>query len=155
MSATVWLVLVTIGFGLLRYVTPHTGHDLLKAILARVAACAFIGAGLIGGAGWLGGALHTAVGWVNAQGGSAMAATIGTGAIWVIWAALSIVWVLSFLPDDWFAKDMPDWLSVSGLVLPALAVSIPGPMGSFFQTLNQTLGGLMIHFANAAIGRAA
>lgn len=154
MSATVWLVLVVIGFGLLRFVTPHTQHDLLKAVLARVAAMSFIGAGLIGGAGWLGGALHSVVGWVNTQGGSAMAATIGTGAMWILWAALSLVWVLTFLPDALFAKDMPDWLSVTGLVIPALAVSIPGGVGNFFQTINQALGGLMIHFASSVIGAA-
>jgi hypothetical protein len=153
MSATVWLVLTATGFGLLRAL-PMVGHDLLKSVLVRVAAFAFIGAGVIGASGWIGSWFQAAVGWINTQGSAAMLAAIGTGAVWVLWLGLSIIWLLAVLPHGWFAFHMPDWLSVTGLALPALAASIPGPVGDFFQTVNKDIGNLMIHAASSAIGAA-
>jgi hypothetical protein len=151
MSATVWLVLTVMGFVLLRSMV-YIRHATLKAIAIRVAAFAFIGAGTVGAAGWLGHAMTAAISAVNRIGGQAGAAAIGTGAVWIVWALLAGAWILTLLPESWFGRDIPDWLSMSGLVLPALAVTIPGPFGSMVRSVTTAVGGLMVAGAHAAVG---
>jgi hypothetical protein len=150
-GATLWLVLTVAGFGLLRAM-DHTTHAFLDAVLLRTAAFSFVGAGLVGASGWLGSAASSMVGWMNSAGAQAGAAALGTGAVWVIWAALTISWILTILPETWFAARIPDWLSISGLLLPSLAASIPGPLGELLRQATDSAGTLMIHLASAAVG---
>lgn len=151
MSATVWLVLTATGFALLRSMA-YMRHEKLRAIAVRAAAFAFIGAGTIGAAGWLGKAITALVTGANRVGGQASLSLLGTSAVWIVWAGLGIAWVLTLLPRRWFSLDIPDWLSVTGLVLPALAVSIQGPVGETLRTVTDTVGGLMVAGAQAAVG---
>jgi hypothetical protein len=150
MGATLWLVLTVAGFGFLRAM-EYTGRPLLEAIMIRAAAFSFAGAGTVGASGWLGAAVTSTVRWLNDVGSSAGAAAIGTGAVWVIWAVMSIAWVLTLLPDSWFAADIPDALSIAGLVLPALAASIPGPLGDLLREAIGGAGRLMIQVVSQAV----
>ena len=151
MGATLWLVLTVAGFGLLRAM-DHVGHHLLEAVMVRAAAFSFAGAGTIGAAGWLGHVTESAVRQVNVVGADAGAAAIGTGAVWVIWAVLSIAWVLTILPESWFTAPIPDSLSIAGLVLPSLAASIPGPLGDLLREIITGAGRLMIGLVSQAVG---
>lgn len=151
MEATIWLVLVVAGFGLLRGL-DYVHHEWLAAAMLRLAALNFVGAGVIGARGWLGGFITGAVHWVNATGTSLGAAAIGTGAVWVLWLVLSVAWFLTLLPDRWFDAAIPDWLSVGGVFLPGLAASIPGHAGDLLRQLIHTLGGAMVTFARQALG---
>src|SRR4051812_38151289 len=127
-EATIWLVLVVAGFGLLRAL-DYVHHEWLAAAMVRVAALSFVGAGVIGARGWVGNFLTGAVHLVNTTGARVGAVALGTGAVWVLWLVLTAAWVLTLLPDRWFGAGIPDWLSISGVVLPGLAASIPGHVG--------------------------
>lgn len=151
MGPTLWLVLTVAGFGLLRAM-DHVMHPMLDAVMVRAAAFSFAGAGAIGASGWLGEFVTAAVSGVNQAGAKAGAAAIGTGAIWVLWAVLSIAWILTLLPETWFAARIPDSLSVAGLVLPALAASIPGPLGGILREAIHGAGNLMLSLARQAVG---
>jgi hypothetical protein len=151
MSATVWLVLTVLGFVTLRSMV-YMRHATLKAIAIRFAAFAFLGAGTVGAAGWLGHAMTSVIGAVNRIGAQAGAAAIGTGAVWIAWALMAGAWILTLLPERMFGRDIPDWLSMSGLVLPALAVTIPGPFGQLIRAVTTAVGGLMVAGAHAAVG---
>jgi hypothetical protein len=150
MGATLWLVLTVAGFGLLRAM-EYVAHPTLEAVIIRAAAFSFAGAGTIGAAGWLGDAVTSVVTWANDAGAEAGAAALGTGAVWVIWAVFSIAWVLTLLPDEWFGARIPDSLSVAGLVLPALAASIPGPLGDILREIISGAGNLMVSLARGAV----
>jgi hypothetical protein len=151
MGATLWLLLTVAGFGFL-WAMEYVGHPLIDAVLVRAAAFSFAGAGTIGAAGWLGHAATALVQGVNQAGARAGAAAIGTGAVWVIWAVLSIAWVLTLLPETWFAARIPDSLSVAGLLLPALASSIPGPLGDLLRHVITGAGKLMVALVSQAVG---
>lgn len=151
MGATLWFVLVAAGFGLIAIV-EKAKHSTLKAVLVRVAAFAFIGAGTIGATGWIGDLMDGTVSWVNDTARDMGVSAIGTGAVWVVWLSLAIGWLLCILPESWFSGDIPDWLSVSGVLLPGLAASIPGPIGDFFQRLFTTIGDLMVTGVSNLIG---
>lgn len=151
MSATVWLVLTVLGFVTLRSMV-YMRHATLKAIAIRFAAFAFLGAGTVGAAGWLGHAMTAVIGAVNRIGAAAGAAAIGTGAVWIVWALMAVAWILTLLPERWFGRDIPDWLSMSGLILPALAVTIPGPFGQALRAVTKAVGGLMVSGARTVVG---
>ena len=106
----------------------------------------------MGANGWLGNSLKWAVAQVNAISGAAGTAGLGTAAVWIAWAALSIMWVLTLVPERWFGKSIPDWLSVGGIVLPGLAASIPGPLGAALNQAMHVAGGLMIAFVKYLVG---
>ncbi len=150
MGATLWLLLTVSGFAALR-VAGRFGHDLLVALLVRLAAFCFAGAGVIGAGGWLGSFLGRLVHTVSGAGAHVGAATIGTTAVWVVWALACVAWVLTLLPERWFAGDMPDWLAISGLILPSLSASIPGRMGHALSGAIHTCGHLMVELARQLV----
>jgi hypothetical protein len=150
-EATIWLVLVVAGFALLRAL-DYVHHEWLAAAMLRLAAVSFVGAGVIGARGWVGGFLAGAVHFVNATAARFGVAALGTGAVWVVWMVLTVAWVLTLLPDRWFDAVIPDWLSISGIVLPGLAASIPGHAGDLLRQLIHTLGGSMVTFVRQALG---
>ena len=151
MEATIWLVLVVAGFALLRAL-DYVHHGWLAAAMLRLAALSFVGAGVIGARGWLGDFLAGTVHFVNDTAARFGAAALGTGAVWVLWMVLTVAWVLTLLPDRWFDAAIPDWLSISGIVLPGLATSIPGHAGEVLRQLIHTVGGAMVTFVRQAIG---
>jgi hypothetical protein len=150
-EATIWLVLVVAGFGLLRAL-DYVHHEWLAAAMLRLAAISFVGAGVIGARGWVGGFLAGVVHFANTAGARFGAAALGTGAVWVLWMVLTVAWVLALLPDRWFNAVIPDWLSISGVILPSLAASIPGHAGDLLRQIIHTVGGLMVTFVRQAIG---
>ena len=75
----------------------------------------------------------------------------GTSAIWVLWLLASVAWVLTMLPESMFSGEIPDWLSISGLVLPALAASIPGRVGDLLNGVITGAGNLMIELVRQAV----
>jgi len=150
-GATLWMVLTVAGFGLLRAM-DYTTHPLLDALLVRAAAFSFVGAGLIGASGWLGTTIAATVSWANGVGASVGSAAFGTGAVWIAWLVMAVAWVLTILPETWFDAPIPDWLSVAGLVLPALAASIPGPLGQGLRSAISAAGHVMITGASRAVG---
>jgi hypothetical protein len=149
-EATLWFVLAVTGFGLLRAV-GHVGHYLVAQVLVRVAAFSFVGAGLIGASGWLGQVMAQAVAGVNAAAAQAGVMALGTGAVWVVWLLASVAWVLTILPTRWFAAEIPDWLSIGGLVLPSLAASIPGRLGEVLNGLITAAGTLRVDLVRQAV----
>ena len=44
---------------------------------------------------------------------------VGSAVMFLIWFVLAVMWFACILPERWFSKPIPDWLSVTGLVLPA------------------------------------
>lgn len=150
MEATLWLILTVAGFGLLRAMA-YVGHPLLDAVMVRAAAFSFAGAGTIGASGWLGDAAAAVVSWANSAGSQAGAAALGTGAVWVVWALLSIAWLLTLLPESWFGAEIPDSLSIAGLLLPALAASIPGTLGDLLRQVINGAGELMVSLVRGLV----
>jgi hypothetical protein len=114
-----WTLLAAIGFWILRTM-PRTKHKTVKAVLVRTAAVLFLTAGAIGAGGWI----EEAFTWLVE-----LAGDIGGGVAWVLWLIGALSWLAGMVPEKWFRGDVPDWLSMSGLLLPALLTSVPGPVG--------------------------
>ena len=151
MNGTLWALLVFVGFGLM-WTMRHTKAALLDAVFVRVAAFSFAGAGVIGASGWIGTALAWTVTTANDLGATLGAATLGTTAVWMVWLALSLMWVLTLLPAQVFTKEIPDWLAVAGLVLPGLAASIPGEIGELLRQVIEACGQLMVDVVAGVFG---
>lgn len=120
MPTAAWLVLAALGFGSLRAM-PNIPYAMLKAILVRTAAFLFLAAGTISAGGLIGSTLQTLV---------HLTGQIGAGVIWVGWFMLALAWIVTILPEQIYTKPMPDWLSMSGLALPAFLGSVPGEVGT-------------------------
>ena len=119
MPTVAWLLLAALGVWILRTM-PRAKHRTVKAVLVRTAAILVMTAGAISAGGWIGQALA----WlVDVAGG------IGGGVAWVLWLIGALSWLAGMVPEKWFGGDVPDWLSMSGLALPSLLVSVPGPVG--------------------------
>lgn len=132
-GASLWVALTVVASALLLG-KQLAGHNLITVILVRVAALCFLAAGVIGADGWIGRVTSDLIGWVTHTGQDASKVAFGTAlTVGVIVAAGSIAWLLALLPDSWWGGQMPDWGSVLGLFLPALAVSIPGPIGNWLR----------------------
>jgi hypothetical protein len=114
-----WTLLAALGFWILRTM-PRAKHRTVKALLVRAAAVLFLTAGAIGAGGWIGESLTWLVGFAGA---------IGGGLAWVLWLIGALSWLAGMVPEKWFRGDVPDWLSMSGLVLPSLLAAVPGPVG--------------------------
>lgn len=138
-SGALWFALVVIGLLMLRAV-PLLGWATGKALTLRAAMLVFITAGFIGPMGWVGDALEWLVTNVNGWGGDLTRAAVGSSVMGIVWFALCVIWVAGFLPTKLIRFDPPDWLAVIGLILPALADSIPGGVGGLFQELFAWIG---------------
>jgi len=151
MTGTLWVLLVATGLGLM-WAMRWTRSPMLDAALIRAAAFSYAGAGVIGAQGWIGQSLRWMVESVNRVGAQAGSAGVGTAAVWVVWAGLAIMWVLTLLPERWFSKPIPDWLAISGVMLPGMAASIPGPLGAGLSRVITAAGGLMVNLVSYAFG---
>jgi hypothetical protein len=127
-----WILMLAAGIGCM-FAMRFTSNR-VDFVLRRVAACCFVGAGTIGAVGWLGSAMNTVVGWTVTTTDSLSAGALGTPVAWIAAAGLGFAWVGALVPDQWFHFRFPDWLSYSGLLLPALLASVPGNLGN---VLNQ------------------
>jgi hypothetical protein len=90
--------------------------------------------------GWMGDAMEWALGWASDTTDRAAFALFGAGLVWIAVALVGVIWVGSFLPWKLFQMQMPDWLSLSGLVLPMLLVAVPGPLGELLRSITSTIG---------------
>lgn len=151
MGATLWLLLVATGVGLM-WAMRYTTIGWLDAVLIRASASSFVGAGIVGAGGWVGDLISGLVGAVTKFGGQIGMAGLGTGAVWVVWLGLCGMWVLTMLPETWFAKPIPDWLVFAGAFLPSVAGAIPGPLGDGLERVITTLGQLMVNAVRSAFG---
>jgi hypothetical protein len=136
-----WGLMTAVGFGLMfmmRYTGPRTDK-----VLVRLAAAAFVGAGAIGAAGWFGEAIAMSTSWAISLTDKLGAQAFGAGIAWILIAALGVLWVGALLPDKVFKYDFPDWLVITGLVLPALLGSVPGPLGESLRAVVQWAGSSM------------
>ncbi|MET7284202.1 hypothetical protein ABZS29_38570 [Kribbella sp. NPDC005582] len=104
-------------------------------ILVRVAGFSFVGAGLIGAAGWVGGLINGTLGWLFRFINDLSNSALGTGVAWIVAAAIAGLWIGGMLPDKVFSYDPPDWLVIAGLIVPALVAKVPGKAGSAFDTV--------------------
>jgi hypothetical protein len=151
MTGTLWLLLVACGVGLM-WVMRYTRHPMIDAVLVRASAFSFAGAGIVGAGGWIGDLLGGLVGGLNTVGAQLGSAAIGSAAVWIVWAGLSLMWVLTILPERWFGRSIPDWLAISGVVLPGMAASIPGEFGQAMTRAITGCGQLMINLVGSAFG---
>ncbi|MGL5830484.1 MAG: hypothetical protein ACRC0L_13095 [Angustibacter sp.] len=134
-----WALMVAVAMGLM-WVMRYTEQDWLDAVLIRLAASAFVGAGLIGASGWLGEVMTSGTDWVMKTGDSLGSQAFGTAVVWIVTAGLMIAWILSMLPEQWIKFDPPDWLVISGLFIPSLQVSVPGLLGQVLRNVTTWAG---------------
>lgn len=142
MTSGTWLALVVFG-GFVMWIVYQWRKPLIQALLVRTHAILFLAAGVIGSAarGWAGDFTRWLTGKINELGGALSSEVFGTpilvGLFVIILTALLI---LTFLPEKWFRRSIPDWLSLAGLLLPGLAASAPGPLGESVRALYRTVG---------------
>jgi hypothetical protein len=97
--------------------------------------------------------MKTALGWAVGTVGAGSSAAVGTTAlVGIVALALCLAWVLGMLPGWWIRFDPPDWLAWAGLVLPALAVQIPGPVGNLVNSLITGAGSMVVALGRTAVG---
>jgi hypothetical protein len=152
MAGTVWVFLVAAGLACL-WLVGRIEHPTGKAVAVRAAHLSLLGAGTVGAAGWLGSWTTAGLAWAVGAVGAGSSAVVGTTAVVGI-AALGLVgaWVLGMLPSWWIRFDPPDWLAWAGLVLPALAVQIPGPLGRGVAFLVHGAGSGVVALGRMAVG---
>ena len=150
MAAAAWIVYAGLGFGAL-YLMKYTG-SMLDALLVRVAACLFAAAGTIGATGWIGNLIHSFTTTVDSTGNQVTRSAVGSAVMWLVWFLLGLLWILCILPERWFKRSIPDWLSVSGLVLPAGLATVPGPAGVALLSILTFAGNLVMAPARALFG---
>jgi hypothetical protein len=152
MAGTVWVFLVAAGFGFL-WLVPHVGPPWAKAAAVRAGHLALLGAGTVGAAGWLGTWFERLLTTVVQAVGASSAAVVGTSAVvGVLALGLCVAWVLGILPYRLIRFDPPDWLAWAGLILPAIAVQIPGPAGDAVASLITWTGELVVGVGRTAVG---
>jgi hypothetical protein len=143
-----WILMTAFGFFAM-WAMKFTPNK-VDFILVRVAGFSFVGAGLIGAAGWIGALIDGTLGWAVRGINSLSNGAVGTGIAWILAAAIAALWVGAMLPDQIFSYDPPDWLVIGGLLVPSLVAMVPGRAGEFFNTtitfagqaLNSGVGGL-------------
>lgn len=132
-----FVLLTGLGFIML-YLMQYT-DDTLDAVLVRLAAVLFLGAGFVGASGVIGTAVHKAFVTSNTQGDAIARTALGSSVMYLVWLGLGLLWLLCFIPERWFSKAIPDWLSVLGLLLPTGVETIPGPVGKAMVHLMRSI----------------
>lgn len=131
-----WILMVAFGFGAMftMKVTPPR----VDAVLIRVAALSFAGAGTIGATGWIGSMISAITDFVINLTDKLGNATVGESIVWIIAAGLGALWVGSLLPARLVRYDFPDWLSFTGFLLPSLLATVPGQAGEVLRMIVNT-----------------
>lgn len=129
MGAGVWVCLTAVGIAMMLS-KQLAGASFITWCLVRLSALFLLAAGVVGAAGWIGRWTNDLITWAISTATNAGDAALGTGVVLGVVVAIgSVAWLLALLPDSWWGGQMPDWGSACGLILPSLAVSIPGPIG--------------------------
>lgn len=124
-AGVTWTSYVIIGFFALWLMT-RTAKAWLDAFLIRFASGCFLAAGFVGADGIIGG-------WIDAGTRTTEGAARSVGWTAVLGLAvllLAVFLILTWLPETWFKGQIPDALSVTGLLLPGLMRIAPGPLGN-------------------------
>ncbi len=124
-ATTLWLIALVAGYFCIK-VTTRAKAPFADVILQRLGALLFVGAGALTAGGFVGDWIRDGVDFVDQTAAEAGKAAFGSGAVWIVWAVLAVAWWLAFIPNTWFDYTMPDWLAMSGLLLPVLLEAVPG-----------------------------
>lgn len=81
-----------------------------------------------------------------------MTGVIGAGVAWVAWLVLALSWLAGMVPETWFRGDVPDGLSLSGVLLPSLLASVPGTVGNAMTATMQAVAGTVGAGLSAVFG---
>lgn len=144
----VLLMVVAVGA---MVVTRRTSVWVIEVAAWRVAAMAWIGAGVAGVHGWVGAVMQTVVSWAMGACDALGSTAFGAAAGWVLALSLSSVWVLAMLPDPVCDVQRPSWLIVSGALLPALLLAVPGGLGVVLRAVVYPVGTAAAYLAGAAV----
>lgn len=144
-----WFLMCVVGFGCM-FAMRFTSQK-VDFVLRRLAACAFAGAGTVGAVGWLGNWMNTIVHWVVSTADHMGSAALGTSVAWIAAAFLGFAWVGAIVPDKLFHFRFPDWLTYSGLLLPALLAAVPGTLGNLLGGVVNWAGSGMVDIVNGLI----
>ncbi|HEY3561789.1 MAG TPA: hypothetical protein VGL05_30195 [Kribbella sp.] len=135
---TSWLLMT--AFAAFSMLAMRWTPDKIDVVLVRVAGFSFVGAGLIGASGWVGSFMNSTLGWLFRSIDDVTKGAFGTGAAWILAAGMTAMWIGAMLPDKWFSFDPPDWLVISGLIIPSLSAMVPGKAGNAFETVTAAGG---------------
>lgn len=147
-----WVLMVVFGFAVLWLMRRLSKR--LYPVMERLAAAAFVGAGLIGASGWLGEAIRGVTGWLVDLGDQAGQSVLGVTIVWILAAALGFGWLGAFLPRKWVGWDYPDWLIVGGFFLPSLLTGVPGVLGQGLRAGTELAGNAAVDLVGLLIGGA-
>lgn len=129
-AGVTWTSYVIIGFFALWLMT-RTAKAWLDAFLIRFASGCFLAAGFVGADGIIGG-------WIDAATKTTEGAARSVGWTAILGLAvllLAVFLILTWLPETWFKGQIPDQLSLAGLLLPGLMRITPGPLGNGAETV--------------------
>lgn len=150
MGAVSWFLMIAVGLALM-WAQTRTRYDVVDQILVRMAGGAFMGAGTVGFDGWIGNMISTVLGWITSLADSLGAPWLGNTVVWIGVLGVALLWVAAMLPDNIFEKDAPDWLLYSGVILPSMMGSVPGPLGNGLTQVFQWAGDVMVSFVAGLI----
>lgn len=149
-QGTLALLMLVVASGLLVSVGKF-GNSTVKAIAVRLAAISYVAAGINVAGGWLGDGIAWLVQTADDIGSAVVNQAFGTGAVWVLYLALVVTWVAGMVPEKWFNFPIPDWLAVSGLILPAMTEGLPGDLGQGLHRLVMTTGNTMTEIVTTGV----
>ena len=146
-AGVTWTAYVIVGFFALWLMT-RTAKAWLDAFLVRFASACFLAAGFIGAEGLIGG-------WIDAGTRTAEGAarSLGwTAILGLLVLLLAVVLILTWLPETWFRGQIPDGLSLAGLLLPGMLRIAPDPLGSGVETTLRAMSWLAQYPVRALLG---
>lgn len=149
-TGATWIIYTGLAFFLM--IMMHWTPGWVDWIFVRTAAILFMAAGLVGATGWLGNTLANVFNVSSSSLDSVATIAVGGSIMALVWFGLAVFWVACLLPDRWFSKQTPDWLSVGGLLLPAGIAVIPGPAGAFLMSIVTALSTLVTAPVKALFG---
>jgi hypothetical protein len=146
-AGVTWTSYVILGFFSLWLMT-RTSKDWLDAFLVRFASACFLFAGFVGADGIIGG-------WISAATTTAEGAaeSVGwTAVLGLVVLLLAAFLIFTWLPETWFKGQIPDALSLAGLLLPGMLRIAPDPLGNGVETALRTMSLLASYPVRALLG---
>jgi hypothetical protein len=131
-------------FGFASMVMMRWTPNWLDAVLIRVAALLFAGAGAMGATGWIGDLVNWVINGAMSLLDRFGAQAVGTGIVWILATILGGLWIGALLPERLFNYQYPDWLVFAGFPLPVLLTAVPGQAGEAMRTVVLTGGEMLV-----------
>lgn len=146
-----WVLML--GLGVVLMFAARKINARLRFLLIRIGGVAFLAAGwlLAAGGGWVAGLLRSFLNWIMDITDSIGSAAFGVAIVWMLVAALMIVWILAMLPDGAFEWDPPDWLLYAGLAIPVALAVVPGAIGDLLRNITNALASALTNGVAGAI----